>query len=91
MMQARRLEIVDEYLDEGRAAVYSSHGVVVLLSELATSAWRQLGHDWVGSAVIAQQLVEEFGEPADGDAERLTEETLRSLAGMSLVELIADA
>lgn len=113
-MRARRLEIVDEYVEDGRAAVYTTAGMVVLLSELATSAWGLLGDDWVASAQLAERLVDEFGAPGDpedsddsgepGDADgphdphdpddrsadRLTEDVLRSLAEMSLVELAED-
>jgi hypothetical protein len=98
-MRARRLEIVDEYVEDGRAAVYTTAGMVVLLSELATSAWGLLGDDWVASTQLAERLVDEFGDPDDsGDtddpddraADRLTEDVLRSLAEMSLVELAED-
>ena len=86
-MRVRRLEVVDEYVEDGRAAIYTTPGMVVLLSELATSAWSLLGDDWVAVSQIVSHLVEEFGDPGDGAADRLTEEALRSLAEMSLVEL----
>jgi hypothetical protein len=86
-MRARRREIVDEYVEDGRAAVYSCDGMVVLLSELATWAWSALGDDWVSVEDVSEQLVREFGEPGDGEADRLTEEALRSMAERSLVEL----
>ena len=47
-MRARRLDVVDEYIEDGRAAVYSSRGMVLLLSELATTAWEVLGDEWRG-------------------------------------------
>jgi hypothetical protein len=86
-MRARRLEVVDEYVEDGRAAVYTAKGMVVLLSELATSAWTAIGGDWVGSDVLVERLVAEFGDPGEGVADGLTEDALRSLAEMSLVEL----
>jgi len=86
-MRVRRLEVVDEYVEDGRAAVYTTRGMVLLLSELATAAWGALGDEWVPSTEVAEALVLEFGDPAEGDAERLTEEALRSLAEMALVEL----
>ena len=86
-MRARRMDVDDEYVEDGRAAVYTTEGMVVLLSELATSAWAVLGNDWVTSARVAEVLVAEFGAPADGDAAGLTDEALRSLAELSLVEL----
>jgi hypothetical protein len=38
-MRVRREQVVDVYVEDGRAAVYSNRGMVVLLSELATTAW----------------------------------------------------
>ena len=86
-MRARRLEIVDEYVEDGRAAVYSTQGMVLLLSELATTAWGALGENWMPSTEIAAVLIGEFGDPGDGEGLRLTEDALRSLAEMALVEL----
>ena len=86
-MRARRLAVVDEYVEDGRAAVYTSQGMVLLLSELATSAWGALGDTWVSSAEVAEVLIREFGEPGDGEALRLTEDALASLAEMALVDL----
>lgn len=89
-MRARRLDVVDAYVADGRAAVYTTHGMVVLLSELATSAWTALGEEWVEAGEVAQRLVVEFGDPGPGEAEQLTEGALRSLAEMALVELDDD-
>jgi hypothetical protein len=89
-MRARRQEIVDEYVEDGRAAVYTTAGMVVLLSELATSAWQMLGPDWIEIDRIEARLVEEHGEPADGSSEDLTARALRSLAELSLADLDAD-
>jgi len=88
-MRARRLEIVDEYVEDGRAAVYTTKGMVVLLSELATTAWTVIGDEWVTATDVAHLLVKEFGEPAEGMTEELTEESLRSLAEMGLIQLEA--
>jgi hypothetical protein len=90
-MRARRHEVVDEYVEDGRAAVYSTDGMVVLLSELATTAWELLGPDWLPADRVTAGLVREFGNPDDGDAERLTEDALRSLAELRLVDLDEDA
>ena len=87
MMRARRLEVVDEYVEDGRAAVYTSPGMVLLLSELATTAWGALGETWVSSVEVAAVLIEEFGDPGEGQGLQLTEDALRSLAEMALVEL----
>ena len=89
MKRARRLEIVDEYVEDGRAAVYTTQGMVLLLSELATAAWVMIGDDWVPTTEIAGALVDAFGEPTQGSTDDLTEESLRSLAEMGLIQLEA--
>ena len=86
-MRARRRDVVDEYVEDGRAAVYTTDGMVVLLSDLATSAWLALGAEWTSAESIATRLVSEYGDPGEGDAGQLTEAALRSLAEMALVEL----
>jgi len=87
-MRARRRAVVDVYVEEGRAAVYSEQGMVVVLSELATLAWTVLGDDWLPADSVSQALVEEFGTPAAEDgALALTEQALRTLAEHALVEL----
>ena len=87
-MRVRRIEVVDAYVEDGRAAVYSTRGMVILLSELATTAWSVLGDDgWSTAAEVTEKLVEAHGHPGEGDAARLTEHALRSLAEMSLVEV----
>jgi hypothetical protein len=87
MTRACRREVVDVYVEDGRAAVYSTEGMVLLLSELATAAWDVLGDDWTNTEHVAQHLVQRFGDPGEGQAEALTDETLGSLAEMSIVEL----
>jgi hypothetical protein len=89
-MRARRRAVVDEYVEDGRAAVYSEDGVVLLLSELGTHAWGVLTHQWVTTTEVTAELVREFGQPAEGGAEQITETALRSLADMHLVDLDED-
>jgi hypothetical protein len=90
-MRARRLPIVDEYVENGRAAVYSGTDVVVLLSELATVAWSVLTDDWTSAETLADELVAAFGEPeGKSHARALTESALRTLSGHGLVELDED-
>lgn len=89
-MRVRRAEVVDEYVEDGRAAIYSTRGVVVLLSELATTAWSVIGEDtWVTAEDVTAELVAAFGDPDDGEAGRLTEDALRSLADLALVQIDA--
>lgn len=87
-MRARRLEIVDEYADGGRVAVYSTTGVVVLLSELASLAWSVVDEEWISADDVAQELVRRYGEPdPDGGAVAATEDALSVLAEHGLLEL----
>lgn len=87
-MRARRLTVVDEYAADGRTAVFSEQGMVVVLSELATVAWSVLGDDWTPVEEVAEALVVEFGTPpGDGAALAATEQALRTLAEHALVEL----
>jgi hypothetical protein len=87
-MRVRRREVVDEYAEGSRVALYSHQGVVVVLSDLASAAWWALEEDWVDLDVVAAALVEQFGEPPGGDgAASATEETLRTMSGHALVDL----
>ena len=87
-MRARRRAVIDEYVEGGRAAVFSDQGMVIVLSELATVAWSVLGDDWTSSEEVAVALVAEFGAPGEADgALVLTERALRTLAEHALVEL----
>jgi len=89
-MRARRLEVVDEYAEDARVAIYSRAGMVVVLSELAAVAWAALGDDWVEADAVAGVLVRTFGTPPDGDPLAATEGALRTLAEHELVELEGD-
>jgi hypothetical protein len=86
-MRARRRAVLDEYLEDGRVAVFSDSGLVVVLSELACVAWSALGEEWTSAEDLAEVLVREFGEPPDGGAVTMTEHALRTLSGHALVEL----
>jgi hypothetical protein len=87
-MRARRLAVVDEYVEDGRVAVYSEADVVVLLSELASMAWSVLDETWTDAGDVAAELVDVFGAPgAEGDALTMTEAALHTLAEHGIVEL----
>jgi hypothetical protein len=86
-MRARRLSVIDEYVEDGRAAVYSGSGTIVLLSELATVAWSVLGDEWSSADDVAIELVAAFGSPEGGGALAVTESALRTLAERGIVEL----
>jgi hypothetical protein len=86
-MRVRRRAVVDEYVEDGRAAVYSRDGVVLLLSELGTHAWGVLTDDWVTADHVTAELVRVFGEPEEGSAAQITDAALHALADMHLVDL----
>jgi hypothetical protein len=85
--RARRLPIVDVYVEDGRAAVYAGNGEVIALSELATWAWSALPEEWTPVADLAAELVAEFGEPEGLDPLVATEATLRTLSDHGLAEV----
>jgi hypothetical protein len=85
--RARRLPVVDAYVEDGRAAVYAENGDVVALSELASWAWSALLAEWTPVAELAAGLVAEFGEPDGIDPVAATHATLRTLADHGLAEV----
>ncbi len=87
MTRARRLPVVDAYVEDGRAAVYAENGDVVALSELATWAWQALRAEWTPVTDLSGGLVAEFGDPEGIDPVAATRATLRTLADHGLVEL----
>lgn len=88
MRHVRRRAVVDEYVEDGRVAIYSEQGLVMVLSELAGVAWLSVGADWMPAAAVAEVLVEQFGAPpGDGAALDATEAVLAELATHGLVEL----
>lgn len=87
-MRVRRREIVDEYAEDGRVAVFSSRHTVVVLSELATLAWSVIGDEWVDATTVTTALVDEFGSPGSEEAARVaTEQSLRALADRALLQI----
>ena len=86
-MRARRLPVLDEYV-EGDEAVVFVNGQVIALSALATAALLAVGPDWTDAGVVAAALVATFGEPPPGAASlAITLSTLRTLEDVGLVEL----
>jgi hypothetical protein len=89
-MKVRRLPLVDEYVEDGEAAVFVN-GRVVVLSPLATHLLGLVADDWTDLAPLSEFLVAAFGAPPAGrSATHTTAEALRTLAAEGLVE-IADA
>lgn len=86
-MRARRLEVLDEYVEEDEAVVFVG-GQVVALSSLATTALLSVGTGWTEAAVVRAALVAKFQEPPAGtDPMAATHSTLLSLAELGLLEL----
>ena len=86
-MRARRLEVLDEYV-EGDEAVVFVGGHVVALSALATAALFAVGTPWTEAAAIEAALVAKFQDPHPGtSALETTHSTLVSLAELGILEL----
>lgn len=86
-MKVRRAEIVDAYVEDGRAAIFVED-VVLTLSELATSAWLAIGDAWTSVADVTRALTAEYGAPPPpADPRAATEGVLRDLASRGVVEL----
>jgi hypothetical protein len=79
-VRVRRGPILDEYAEDGEAAVLVGVDVIVL-SPLATTLLGLVGADWSDGSAVAAGLVAAFGSPPDGSsAEAMTVAALRSLA-----------
>ena len=86
-MRARRLPVIDEYVEDDQVVVFVD-GRVVALSPLATAALFSVGVAWTDVTAVSAELVARFGEPpGDSDPMEVTHTTLESLAGLQLVEL----
>lgn len=91
-MRARRGEIIDEYVENGEAAVLVGTDVIVL-SPLATALLALVGDHWTDLGDVAAGLVRSFGEPPDGvAADVATADALHALAAHDLIRIdeIAD-
>ena len=85
-MRARRVPVVDEYVEDGEAAVFVG-GRVVVLSPLATHLLGLIAEDWIDLAPLSEGLVEAFGVPPAGSAIAATAEALRALQAEGVVEI----
>jgi hypothetical protein len=86
-MRARRLEVLDEYVEEDEAVVFVN-GHVIALSPLATTALFSVGSEWTETDAVAAALVAKFDDPPpDTDPLALTRSTLQTLAEWGLLEL----
>lgn len=86
-MRARRLPIVDEYV-EGDEAVVMVDDQVLTLSPVASAALATVGPQWTDATVVADVLVDRFGAPPGAaDVVATVRDLLRSLAGLGLLEI----
>ena len=89
-MRARRLSVLDEYVEDGEAAVLVQDRVVVL-SQLATFALALVSEGWTEVEDVARGLVDAFGTPPGDDTGlESTRAALETLASQELVELTID-
>lgn len=86
-MRARRLPVLDEYV-EGDEAVVFVGGNVIALSELATAALHAVGQEWTPAEEVSTALTARFGRPPEGvDPGEATKATLLLLAEHAIVEV----
>jgi hypothetical protein len=86
-MRARRLPLIDEYVEGDEVVVFVGDNVIAL-SPLATAALLAVGQEWTHVAEVSAVLLERFGSPPEGvDAVEAAQETLRSLAEHAIVEV----
>lgn len=87
-MRARRLPVLDEYVENGESAVFVD-GIVLALSPVATTILAALDEvSWRDSQDVADLLTYAFGPPPDGaSAADATRSGLLELADLRLVEI----
>ena len=85
-MRARRVPVVDEYVEDGEAAVFVD-GRVVVLSALATHLLGLVADDWTDLKTVSQGLEAAFGVPPTGSAAEATAEALQALEAEGVVEI----
>ena len=85
-MRARRLAVVDEYVEDGEAAVFVD-GRVVVLSPLATHLLGLVTHEWTDLTTLSRELEAAFGAPPTGSTTDATGEALLALAAEGVVEI----
>jgi hypothetical protein len=85
-VRVRRLPVVDEYVEDGVAAVFVD-GKVLVLSELATALLHRIEKGGTDAEILADALVEAFGPPGDGDGLAATLAAVKELAEYGVVEI----
>jgi hypothetical protein len=85
-VKARRVPVVDEYVEDGEAAVFVD-GRVVVLSPLATHLLGLVADDWTDLTTVSQGLEAAFGVPPTGSAAEATTEALQALEAEGVLEI----
>lgn len=85
-MRARRLPVIDEYVDGDQMAVFA-HGQLVVLSAVATAALRTLDERWTDMAEVIERVVDAVGPPPTGSRESAVGSVIQELAHLGLVEV----
>jgi hypothetical protein len=84
-VRARRLDIVDQVVEDGESVVLVGH-TVVKLSPLATAILAELA-DWTEIETVSRAMIEIFGSPPEGtDATAAIEAAILDMAGQNLLE-----
>jgi hypothetical protein len=85
-VKARRVPVVDEYTEDGEAAVFVD-GRVVVLSPLATHLLGLVDDEWTDLRTLSHGLEAAFGVPPIGSAAEATAEALQALEAEGVVEI----
>jgi hypothetical protein len=85
-VKARRVPVVDEYTEDGEAAVFVD-GRVVVLSPLATHLLGLVDDEWTDLRTLSHGLEAAFGVPPIGSAAEATAEALEALEAEGVVEI----
>jgi hypothetical protein len=85
-VRARRVPVVDEYVEDGEAAVFVD-GRVVVLSPLATHLLGLVDDEWTDLRTLSHGLEAAFGVPPIGSAAEATAEALQALEAEGVVEI----
>jgi hypothetical protein len=85
-VKARRVPVVDEYTEDGEAAVFVD-GRVVVLSPLATHLLGLVADGWTDLRTLSHGLEAAFGVPPIGSAAEATAEALQALEAEGVVEI----
>jgi hypothetical protein len=85
-VRARRVPVVDEYVEDGEAAVFVD-GRVVVLSPLASHLLGLVADEWTDLEALSQGLEAAFGVPPTGSAAEATTEALQALEAEGVLEI----